>query len=540
MSNSRLDPAETERLLSFGPERRKTRRELCFVCFTALIIVGVIIGSIAVWVSLSYVDSGKRNVILMISDGFGPASETFARTYKQYVNKLEYNYVTPLDEILVGSSRTRSFDSLVTDSAAGATAFSCGIKTYNGAIGVNPKKEPCGNILESAKYLGLATGLVATSSITDATPASFSAHVINRFMESDIAVQQIGDRPLGRQVDLMIGGGRCFFLPNHTAGSCRIDERDLVIESKKRGFEFFSTRKEFDDLEPGENKIYCCNLHLLYKYSLPLLGLFTLDNMSYEIDRDPTQEPSLKEMSEKALKFLEAATANSDKGFFLMIEGSNIVFINFLLYLFFMYLFFKDNAAHANDPATHAHEIFAYHDTISLVKKYVDEHPGTVMISVSDHETGGLSLARQLTSDYPEYLWYPEPITRVKNSSYVLSQLLLNYWKEDRIEYIKNTIRNGLGIEDFEDYAINWLNEPRAQVEYEMFLANMTNFKAQLGWATHGHSSIDVNLYAYGQNTEVLRGNHENTDIGDFIIKYLNLDLDFITRKLNRYIPSGY
>ena len=71
----------------------------------------------------------------MISDGFGPASETFARTYKQYVNKLEYNYVTPLDEILVGSSRTRSFDSLVTDSAAGATAFSCGIKTYNGAIG---------------------------------------------------------------------------------------------------------------------------------------------------------------------------------------------------------------------------------------------------------------------------------------------------------------------------------------------------------------------------------------------------------------------
>ncbi|CAB4422863.1 unnamed protein product [Rhizophagus irregularis] len=503
MSNSRLDPAETERLLSFGPERRKTRRELCFVCFTALIIVGVIIGSIAVWVSLSYVDSGKRNVILMISDGFGPASETFARTYKQYVTKLEYNYVTPLDEILVGSSRTRSFDSLVTDSAAGATAFSCGIKTYNGAIGVNPKKEPCGNILESAKYLGLATGLVVTSSITDATPASFSAHVVNRFMESDIAVQQIGDRPLGRQVDLMIGGGRCFFLPNHTAGSCRIDERDLVIESKKRGFKFFSTRKEFDDLEPGEN-------------NLPLLGLFTLDNMSYEIDRDPTQEPSLKEMSEKALKFLEAATANSDKGFFLMIEGSNI-----------------DNAAHANDPAAHAHEILAYHDTISLVKKYVDEHPGTVMISVSDHETGGLSLARQLTSDYPEYLWYPEPITRVKNSSYVLSQLLFNYWNKDRIEYIKNTIRNGLGIEDFEDYAISWLNESHAQVEYEMFLANMTNFKAQLGWATHGHSSIDVNLYAYGQNTEVLRGNHENTDIGDFITKYLNLDLDFITRKLN-------
>jgi alkaline phosphatase len=174
----------------------------------------------------------------------------------------------------------------------------------------------------------------------------------------------------------------------------------------------------------------------------------------------------------------------------------------------------------------------AYYDTIALVKKYVDEHPGTVMISVSDHETGGLSLARQVAPD-PENLWYPEYITRVKNSSYILSQKLLNYWSKDRKEYIKGIIRDGLGIEDFEDYDINWLSETRTQLEYEIFLANMTSFRARLGWATRGHSAIDVNLYAYGQNTEVLHGNHENTNIGDFIIKYLNLDLNFITRKLN-------
>ncbi|RIA94991.1 alkaline phosphatase [Glomus cerebriforme] len=505
MANIRLDPEETERLLGFGPERKKTRRELCVVCSAAVAVITVAIGLTAVWVSVSlaYADSGKRNVILMISDGFGPASETFARTYKQYINKLEYNYVSPLDKILVGSSRTRSSDSLVTDSAAGATAFSCAIKTYNSAIGVNPKKVPCGTVLESAKHFGLATGLVVTSRITDATPASFSAHVVHREMESDIAVQQIGDNPLGRQVDLIIGGGRCFFLPNHTEGSCRIDERDLIKESKKREFKFFSTRQEFDDLEPAKDK-------------LPLLGLFTLDHMSYEIDRDPIQEPSLKEMSEKALKFLESATSNSDKGFFLVIEGSRI-----------------DMAAHVNDPATHVHEILAYHDTISLVKKYVDEHPGTVMISVSDHETGGLSLARQVSSEYPDYLWYPEPITRVKNSSYILSQALVSYQNKDRKEYIKGIIRDGLGIEDFEDYDISWLNENRTQMEYEIFLANMTSFRAQLGWATHGHSAIDVNLYAHGQNTDILRGNHENTDIGDFIAEYLNLDLDFITNKLN-------
>ncbi|KAJ1651299.1 vacuolar alkaline phosphatase, partial [Coemansia sp. RSA 25] len=121
--------------------------------------------------------SKKRNVILMISDGFGPASETMARNYVQQINDLPVGFQSSLDEILVGSSRTRSKDSLVTDSAAGATAFSCLIKTYNGAIAVADDKMPCGTVLEAAKLQrGMLTGLVATSRITHATPASFSAH----------------------------------------------------------------------------------------------------------------------------------------------------------------------------------------------------------------------------------------------------------------------------------------------------------------------------------------------------------------------------
>ncbi|GBB94341.1 hypothetical protein RclHR1_23380003 [Rhizophagus clarus] len=510
MSNNHGDPAETERLLGFGSERKKTRRELCTIIFAAVIVMSAVIVIVSVWASLSSGANSyeKRSVILMISDGFGPASETFARDYNQYVKKLNYNYLTPLDDILVGSSRTRSSNSLVTDSAAGATAFACAMKSYNRAIAVNPEKVPCGTVLESAKHFGFATGLVVTSRITHATPATFSAHVVDRDMESDIAVQQIGDYPLGRQVDLMFGGGLCFFLPNSTEGSCRIDERDLVKESKKRGFKYLSTRKEFDELEPGKDEI-------------PLLGLFTPDHMSYEIDRDPTKEPSLKEMSEKALKFLESATADSDKGFFLMIEGSRI-----------------DMAAHSNDAAAHVHDILAYHETIDLVKKYVDEHPGTVMISVSDHETGGFSLARQV-SNQPQYLWYPEYVSRVNNSSFVLSQELLK-WDNDREAYVKKIIRDGLGIEDLDDYDVNWLGENRTQLEYEYYLVNITNFKAQLGWATHGHSAVDVNLYAYGQGSDVLRGNHENTDIGEFIVKYLDLDLNYVTNKLNRHVLSIY
>ena len=119
---------------------------------------------------------------------------------------------------------------------------------------VSPDKVPCGTVLESAKHLGYTTGLVVTSRITHATPATFSAHVVNRDMEADIALQQVGDYPLGRQVDLMFGGGRCFFLPKDAEGSCRVDERNLIEESKERGFKYFSTRKEFDDLEPGKDK----------------------------------------------------------------------------------------------------------------------------------------------------------------------------------------------------------------------------------------------------------------------------------------------
>lgn len=102
---------------------------------------------------------------------FGPASETFARAFHQALNNNtspDAHFRLPLDEILVGASRSRSSDSLITDSAAGATAFSCALKSYNGAIGVDPAGKPCGTVFEAAKKKGLLTGVVVTSRLTDA------------------------------------------------------------------------------------------------------------------------------------------------------------------------------------------------------------------------------------------------------------------------------------------------------------------------------------------------------------------------------------
>ena len=116
---------------------------------------------------------------------------------------------------------------------------------------VDPKGYPCGTILEAAKVQhGMRTGLVATSRITHATPASFSAHIGDRDRENQIAVQQIGNNPLGRTVDLMFGGGYCHFLPKSAKNSCRKDGRDLLKEARdKHGWNtvFYNNRTAFDN-----------------------------------------------------------------------------------------------------------------------------------------------------------------------------------------------------------------------------------------------------------------------------------------------------
>jgi alkaline phosphatase len=243
------------------------------------------------------------------------------------------------------------------------------MKSYNGAISVLPDGTPCGTVLEAAKKAGYMTGLVVTTRITDATPACFAAHVSMRDQEDRIAEQLIGDYPLGRVVDLILGGGRCHFLPNSTEGSCRADDKDMIKMAKKEGFNYISDRASFDRLKLGS------------AVKLPLLGLFADTDIPFEIDRRNENDiyPSLDEMAQTALKALSAATRDSDKGFFLMIEGSRI-----------------DHAGHANDPAAQVHEVLAYDEAIASVLEFLDKDtvPG-VMVSTSDHETGGLATARR-------------------------------------------------------------------------------------------------------------------------------------------------
>lgn len=313
--------------------------------------------------------TGKRNMIFMVSDGMGPTSLSLTRSFRQSESGLPPDDVLVLDKHLIGSSRTRSISSLITDSAAGATAFSCGFKSYNGAISVLPDHSACGTVMEAAKQAGYLTGLVVTTRITDATPACFAAHVNRREEEDKVAEQEIGHHPLGRVVDLILGGGRCHFLPNTVDGSCRHDNKDIVAMAKDKNFSYVDDREGFDRLDDGN------------AVKLPLLGLFAGGDIPYEVDRRNMEStyPSLDEMARTALKALSKATKDSDKGFFLMIEGSRI-----------------DHAGHGNDPVAQVHEVIAYDKAFTSVLEFLDEDdtPG-VLVGTSDHETGGLATARR-------------------------------------------------------------------------------------------------------------------------------------------------
>jgi alkaline phosphatase len=538
-ASSESDVAEGDALLTGqyttrdGRERRDLKfwRELglfswALLATAAVVILGVVFSKQhqqGEGAPLNRRPSGKRNLIFMVSDGMGPTSLSLTRSFRQHESNLHIDDILTLDQHLIGQSRTRSTSSLVTDSAAGATAFSCGEKSYNGAISVLPDHSPCGTVLEAAKRAGYMTGLVVTTRITDATPACFASHVHTRSEEDLIAEQMIGSaHPLGRMVDLMFGGGRCHFLPNTTKHSCRDDDKDIVKMAGKEGFSYIDSREEFNALENGAN------------VDLPMLGLFATKDIPYEIDRRNQNDtyPALDEMARTALRSLSHATKNSDKGFFLMIEGSRI-----------------DHAGHGNDPAAQVHEVLAYDKAFAAVLEFLkeDDTPG-VVVGTSDHETGGLAVARQLHKSYPDYLWYPGVLSNASHSSERLAHKYHHRLrhghsegledenrkseeKEELREFLEEQVKDGLGIHDFHDDEIKTLLDEPDRAAYAF--ADMVSRRAQIGWSTHGHSAADVNIYASAPHAALaLVGNHENTEVGKFLRDYLAVNVEAVTRDL--------
>ena len=235
-----------------------------------------------------------KNVIFLIGDGMGVSYTSAYRYLQDGAGKFADR--TAFDQYLVGQQMTYPEDSEenVTDSAAAATAMSAGIKTYNNAIAVDNDKQKVKTVLEAAKEQGKSTGLVATSEITHATPASFGSHDETRKNMNGIAEDYFDELINGEhKVDVLLGGGKDLF---------DREDRNLVEEFQKDGFSYVTNKEDMMKDKSGQ-----------------VLGLFSDRGMPKMIDRSE-DIPSLEEMTNSAIERL-----NKDKdGFFLMVEGSQI------------------------------------------------------------------------------------------------------------------------------------------------------------------------------------------------------------------------
>nr|WP_087071246.1 alkaline phosphatase [Paenibacillus bovis] len=303
--------------------------------------------------------TAPKNVILFIGDGMGEASRNAIRYAT--VGK---NGTLEMDKMPVsGLVRTSSSDSLVTDSAAAATAIATGVKTYNGAIGMDAKKKPVTTVMELAKKAGMSTGVVTTSQVTDATGAAFGAHVENRSAQSDIAKQYIENS----KIDVLLGGGEDFWYPKGTAGAhpdapaedpsegSKGTQGNLVERAKKLGYDYVTDTAEMKASKSGK-----------------LLGLFANEEMFQahnELGNKYNPTVSLPDMTTKALDVL----SKNNKGFFLMVEEEG-----------------TDEMAHDNDAALTIKAGQQLDKAVKVAKDYAKKHPDTLVLVTADHETGGM------------------------------------------------------------------------------------------------------------------------------------------------------
>lgn len=280
-----------------------------------------------------------KNVIFLIGDGMGLAQVSKAMQQRDKPLNLEQAQY-------IGLSKTSSSKEVITDSAAGATAFSIGVKTYNGAIGIDANSRSKKTLLEMLAAEGYATGVIATSGITHATPASFYAHVDSRENYYAIA-EELVDAP----VNLFIGGGEDHFDKriNETKGIP--DDRNLVKEMESKGVTLIN------------------NLNALKK-ATGRVGYFTAGEHPESIKKG--RGDYLPKSIKPSIDFL---IKESNKGFFMVVEGAQI-----------------DWGAHANDLEYTMNELYDFDKAVGAAIKFAEKDGNTLVLITADHETGGLTL----------------------------------------------------------------------------------------------------------------------------------------------------
>ena len=434
-----------------------------------------------------------KNVILLIPDGQSVGGTTLARWY---------NGGKPLavDEMACGLVRTYSSDAAIADSAPSGTAMATGFKSHTGFVGVLPdvnsmpgmnplakgdERKPIASVLEAAQLAGKSTGIIATSEIMHATPADFTAHDPSRKNYDNLSEQQVY-----QDIDVVLGSGEKYFTKE-----VRGDGEDLVSEIKNLGYDYVTSIEEMNSSD--SEKIW---------------GMFAPVDMAYDFDRDPSKEPSLAEMTSKAISTL----SKNENGFFLLVEGSKV-----------------DWAAHANDPIGVISDTLAFDDAVKVALDFAKKDGNTVVISVTDHGNGGITIGNTATDSNYDKLHideYIEPLKKATLTGEGVEKLL----NDDRSNIVE-VMSKYYGVDDLTEEEIKAIKDTDAgSLNYTV--GPIISKRANIGWTTTGHTGEDVPLYIYAPNNcEKLSGVVENTDIAKYMSRVMGIDLATATSEL--FVP---
>ncbi|MBO4709637.1 MAG: alkaline phosphatase [Kiritimatiellae bacterium] len=448
-------------------------------------------------IAVSALADRPKYVFLFIGDGMSVpqrmTAEEFSR--KSGAGSLAMNAM-PFSAM----TRTCSSDSLVTDSAAAATAIACGTKTKNHYSGVDPEGKPLFSSAAAAKKAGVKVGIVTTVTITHATPAGFYAHRNNRGDAYGISID-LADSGF----DFFAGGGLDVKPKNSTNHLQYAKCGDAYEYVRSKGYRIVETKDQFLALKPGDGKVFT---------------KFTNGALDAVIDADGSQ-PTLAEMVAKAIEMLDG-----ENGFFIMTEGGRI-----------------DWAGHSNDAATNLRDVLALDEAVKTAIAFQEKHPDDTLIVVTgDHETGGMSMGFAGTG----YALYMDRLANQTMSVGKFGDKVLDAFKANpdlAFDDVKPIISEAFGFKfegdakkdgmvltaeelegivkafehDKEFYKAKVEENDKYDGEKRYLLGGecrvVMSHKCGIGWSSGAHTAMPVLTTAKGRCAEKFSGFIENTDI---------------------------
>ena len=443
-----------------------------------------------------------KNVILLIPDGTSLSTVSMARWLQWYTNpdKPKLN----LDPYLCGTVRTHSSNAPIGDSAPTTSCYMTGYPSRTGYVSTYPEADkdndiypndpqrafqPLTTVLEAAKMLyGKSTGLVFTCEFPHATPADCSAHSYNRGKYEWIVPQMVHN-----DLNVVIGGGVSLLAP----------EQEAYL--KNNGYGVFKNDLSGMRAYSGDR----------------MWALYGEKEMAYDIDRDPAQQPSLEEMTRKAIEKL----SKNPQGFFLMVEGSKV-----------------DWAAHANDPVGMATDFLAFDRACGTAIEFARQNGETAVIMVPDHGNSGISIGRRSCTGYDKLTkdqlfhqfslykltaeGFAKKINSVPNAE--VQNVFRTYAGFELTPEEMNALNN---CKDYKNSPIPADQRSKENVEASLYSGSLTSFMSNLltsktcfGFTTGGHTGEDVFLAAYHPQGTQPKGMLTNIELNHYLCALFGFD----------------